>query len=262
MATFPATHPIFKSLTAELAGPDLEGWEPFRDLHQFQFYRRPYTGANPYGLVVDQLATATDDTLIDLATSTTTPPSVTPAADGVLYEYKVIGVFADVDARTLDRVYTDLDYRKSWDINMLRHTDLGHGQFSYAVKYPFPLTNREYIYRIAKHTTEDTTGRPVYVTLGASLTVEGNYSGLPGQYRDPHTQDPPPLKGSTRIQQYFQALVLASLPSSPGCQVLMHYFEDPDGNIPAFLVNWVIKAGVPAFIKNLRDACLRYKPRP
>ncbi|KAJ1653951.1 RNA helicase [Dispira simplex] len=39
----------------------------------------------------------------------------------------------------------------------------------------------------------------------------------------------------------------------------MHYYENPGGAIPDFIVNWAMKAGIPAFIKNLHDACQRYK---
>ncbi|RKP35253.1 hypothetical protein BJ085DRAFT_4408, partial [Dimargaris cristalligena] len=171
-----------------------------------------------------------------------------------LYEYRVKGVFADVEASVLDQVYTDLNYRKAWDVNMLGYDELGPQQYQYTVKYPFPLTNREYVYRIHKHTVVHQ-GRTYYVTLGSSLTEQGNYSGIPDRLVSAQTKLPKPSKGRTRVKQYFQALVVSALPIGRGCQVAMHYFENPDGHIPAFIINWVVKAGVPAFVKNLRDAC-------
>jgi len=41
--------------------------------------------------------------------------------------------------------------------------------------------------------------------------------------------------------------------------VYMHYYDNPRGMIPAVVVNWAAKTGVPAFLSTLEEACKNYQ---
>ncbi|KAJ8036397.1 Phosphatidylcholine transfer protein [Holothuria leucospilota] len=39
----------------------------------------------------------------------------------------------------------------------------------------------------------------------------------------------------------------------------MHYYDNPKGLIPTWLINWAAKTGVPAFLDSMTKACMGYK---
>ncbi|KAJ1985124.1 hypothetical protein H4R34_000201 [Dimargaris verticillata] len=257
MTTAPFAHPLYDQLVAEAAEPDLADWEYVQDVHQFRLYRRRYQGCNPYGAALDEIRhEATPD--LSLGAHDKQLAAGLTGSDDPLYEYKVVGAYADVPAAVLDRVYTDWTFRQNWDVNMLSWGLVGPDLFQFTLKAPFPLPKREYLYCLHKHqiTHDEQTH---YVTLGAALTDAGNCSGVAHRLLVPDVKPPRPTPGHTRVSQFFQCLVITPSAADQGCQVYLHYFEHPQGPIPDFVVNWALKAALPAFVKNLHDACLRYK---
>ncbi|CAO3637024.1 unnamed protein product [Mucor fragilis] len=173
-----------------------------------------------------------------------------------LYEYRSFGGWSDVKSDTLAHVYMDLEFRRKWDKNMQSHqyfkvedTTTGseekmnhHDGNHFEMKYPWPLSNRDYAYTIERKVVKES-DKEYQVILGESL---------------PSTSFPE-RKGVIRIDTYMQNICITTGEDGKGCSVFMDYFDDPKGNIPKSVINWAAKTGVPAFIGNLKAACLQYE---
>ncbi|XP_029998069.1 phosphatidylcholine transfer protein [Sphaeramia orbicularis] len=161
-----------------------------------------------------------------------------------LYEYKVFGVLSTCTPELCADVYMDLEYRKKWDgyVKELYEKDFdGQMAIYWEVKYPFPLSNRDYVY-IRERRDLDVDGRKIWVILARS---------------SPET--PCPERSNVlRVKDYKQSVAMETDGGS-GTKVFMNYFDNPGGNIPTWLVNWAAKSGVPGFLKDMQNACSKYK---
>ncbi|XP_008589494.1 PREDICTED: uncharacterized protein LOC103606722 [Galeopterus variegatus] len=108
------------------------------------------------------------------------------------------------------------------------------------VNYPFPMSNRDYTY-IRQRRELDVEGRKVHVILAQSTSVP----------------QLPERSGVIRVRQYKQSLAIES-DGKKGSKVFMYYFDNPGGQIPTWLINWVAKNGVPNFLKSMEKACQNY----
>uniref|UniRef100_A0A8C5QYH0 Phosphatidylcholine transfer protein n=1 Tax=Leptobrachium leishanense TaxID=445787 RepID=A0A8C5QYH0_9ANUR len=160
-----------------------------------------------------------------------------------LYQYKVYGGLNDCTPELFASVYMDLDYRKQWDqyVKALQEDKQGEDAVIYwEVKYPFPLSNRDYVY-VRERRDLDIDGRKIYVILAKSVSV-------------PHCPD---KSGIIRVNGYKQSLAIQG-DGSGGCKVFMYYFDNPGGSIPSWLINWAAKSGVPSFLTDMQKACRSY----
>uniref|UniRef100_A0A8C7NYW8 Phosphatidylcholine transfer protein n=1 Tax=Oncorhynchus mykiss TaxID=8022 RepID=A0A8C7NYW8_ONCMY len=116
----------------------------------------------------------------------------------------------------------------------------GHSAIYWEVKYPFPLSNRDYVY-VRERRDVDVDSRKIWVVLAKSSP-----------------QSPLPEKsGVQRVNDYKQTVAMES-DGACGAKVFMNYFDNPGGNIPTWLVNWAAKSGVPAFLTDMQKACGNY----
>ncbi|KAM8945008.1 phosphatidylcholine transfer protein isoform 1-T1 [Lycaon pictus] len=160
-----------------------------------------------------------------------------------LYEYKVFGVLDNCLPDVLADVYMDLDYRKQWDqyVKELYEKECnGETVVYWQVKYPFPMSNRDYVY-IRQRRDLDLDGKKIHVILAQSTPV-------------PQVAE---RSGVVRVNQYKQSLAIES-DGKKGSKVFMYYFDNPGGQIPSWLINWVAKSGVPNFLKDMGKACQNY----
>uniref|UniRef100_H3C8K5 Phosphatidylcholine transfer protein n=2 Tax=Tetraodon nigroviridis TaxID=99883 RepID=H3C8K5_TETNG len=160
-----------------------------------------------------------------------------------LYEYKVYGALSGCRPELCADVYMDLAYRKSWDkyVQALREEDFGgHSAIYWEVKYPFPLSNRDYVY-VRERRDLDVDGRKIWVILARS---------------SPETPCPE-RSGVVRVRDYRQSVALES-DGGQGTRVFLNYFDNPGGMIPTWLVNWAAKTGVPGFLTDMQRACSNY----
>ncbi|CAJ1075557.1 phosphatidylcholine transfer protein [Xyrichtys novacula] len=160
-----------------------------------------------------------------------------------LYEYKVFGELTTCLPELCADVYMDLMYRKKWDgyVKELYEKDFsGQTAIYWEVVYPFPLSNRDYVY-VRERRDLDMDGRKIWVILARSS---------PGTACAEK-------KGVLRVNDYKQSVALESN-GSCGTRVFMNYFDNPGGMIPAWVVNWAAKTGVPAFLTNMQNACNDY----
>uniref|UniRef100_K7GFK7 Phosphatidylcholine transfer protein n=1 Tax=Pelodiscus sinensis TaxID=13735 RepID=K7GFK7_PELSI len=160
-----------------------------------------------------------------------------------LYEYKIFGGLTECPPELCADVYMDLEYRKQWDQyvkELCEKTCNGKRIIYWEVKYPFPLSNRDYVY-IREQRNIDVDGRKIWVALAKSVSLP----------------ECPVNPGIIRVEGYEQSLVIES-DGKTGSKVYMYYFDNPGGMIPSWLVNWAAKSGVPAFLKDMQRACLNY----
>ncbi|XP_006154733.1 phosphatidylcholine transfer protein [Tupaia chinensis] len=160
-----------------------------------------------------------------------------------LYEYKVFGVLRDCSPDLLADVYMDLVYRKKWDeyVSKLYEKECNGKMVVYwEVKYPFPMYNRDYVY-VRERRDLDKRNQKIYVILSQSTSVP----------------EIPEVQGVIRVKQYKQSLAIKS-DGQKGSKVFMHYFDNPGGQIPTWLVNLIAKNGVPTFLNDLVKACQNY----
>ncbi|XP_013004945.1 phosphatidylcholine transfer protein isoform X2 [Cavia porcellus] len=160
-----------------------------------------------------------------------------------LYEYKVFGILKDCSPALLADVYMDLDYRKQWDqyVKEIYEKECNGETVTYwEVKYPFPMSNRDYVY-IRHRRDLDVEGRKIYVVLAQSVSLP--------QF--------PEKSGVIRVNQYKQRLAIES-DGHQGSKVFMYHFDNPGGQIPSWLINWAAKNGIPNFLKDMVKACQNY----
>ncbi|XP_065665157.1 phosphatidylcholine transfer protein isoform X3 [Hydra vulgaris] len=159
-----------------------------------------------------------------------------------LYEYKVIGII-NCDTETCQKVYMDLEYRKHWDTYVKELQEICCNDFSviyWNVNFPFPLANRDYTY-IRECKRVDIGEKQTWIILAQS-------------YR---TESIPPKPKIVRVENYRQFLIIQEHESKT--RVFMHYFDNPGGSIPTWLINWAAKKGVPSFLSDMEKACYGYK---
>ncbi|XP_060242976.1 phosphatidylcholine transfer protein isoform X1 [Meriones unguiculatus] len=163
-----------------------------------------------------------------------------------LYEYKMFGILEGCSPSLLADVYMDLDYRKKWDQyakELCEQECSGQMVAYWEVKYPFPLSNRDYVYTRQRRDL-DVDGRKVHVVLAQCICVP--------QF--------PEKSGVIRVKQYKQSLAIESN-GKKGSRVFMYYFDNPGGQIPSWLINWATQNGVPNFLKDLVKACQNYRKK-
>ncbi|PVD36000.1 hypothetical protein C0Q70_02970 [Pomacea canaliculata] len=113
-----------------------------------------------------------------------------------LYEYKIFGVLEDILPEICAEVYMDTEYRKQWDsyVNELYETEVDGKKFVYwNVNFPFPLWNRDYVYKRELRVLERQ-GKKVWVVLAESES----------------TPSIPEKSGVVRVDDYKQCAALTS----------------------------------------------------
>ena len=158
-----------------------------------------------------------------------------------LYEYKSMG-HLDMNCDVMKKVYMDLEYRKSWDSYVKELYDAKcdniDGVIYWNVNFPFPLSNRDYTYvRECRRHDDDVT----WVILAEGVS----------------TSDIPVKKSVVRVTEYKQYIVIQSDGESR-TKFFMHYFDNPGGSIPTWVINWAAKTGVPSFLSDMEKACAGY----
>ncbi|XP_012681199.2 phosphatidylcholine transfer protein isoform X1 [Clupea harengus] len=200
------TEDEFQAAWRELDEPKVEGWELFTETMGIKIYRRY-------------------------------------SQETGLYEYKVFGCLKNCAPDQCAEVYMDLAYRKQWDSYVKELTEKDHdGQSAiyWEVKYPFPLSNRDYVY-VRERRDLEIEGRKIWVVLAKSSSAS----------------QCPEKSGVIRVKDYKQSMAIET-DGDCGTKVFMNYFDNPGGMIPTWLVNWAAKSGVPGFLTDMQKACNNY----
>ncbi|XP_070545662.1 phosphatidylcholine transfer protein-like [Ptychodera flava] len=190
----------------DLENPNLDGYEFFTESHGIKIYRRYIEESG-------------------------------------LYEYKVFGTLEDLDPEICAQVYMDLEYRKKWDgyvYELKPVTEDGKSGVYWQVNFPFPMSNRDYVY-MRQLKEFDIDGKHIWAVLGKSEPFKCE----------------PERKSVIRVDDFHQSMVLRS-DGKNGTKAFMHYYDNPKGMIPTWLINWAAKTGVPKFLTDMQKACKGY----
>ncbi|XP_077618961.1 phosphatidylcholine transfer protein [Crocuta crocuta] len=161
-----------------------------------------------------------------------------------LYEYKVFGVLDDCPPDLFAAVYMDLDYRKQWDPYVKEIQEKrcsGETVVYWQVKYPFPMSNRDFVY-IREHQELDVEGQKIHVVLAQSTSVP--------QF--------PERSGVVRVTQYKQRLAVQS-DGKKGSKVFMNYFDNQDLQIPTWIINNFVKNNAQEVLRKIENAYQNYQ---
>ncbi|XP_071949777.1 phosphatidylcholine transfer protein-like [Antedon mediterranea] len=161
-----------------------------------------------------------------------------------LYEYKIFGVLEGISPDICAKVYTDLEYRKQWDTYAKELHEFNEKEKTgiyWNVNFPFPMSNRDYVFVREMKEFDLDDGRHVWVVLGKSSLFES----IPTKSR------------TIRVDDFQQSMTMTTDGGS-GTKAFMHYYDNPKGMLPTWLINWAAKTGVPNFIADMKKHCEKY----
>jgi len=166
-----------------------------------------------------------------------------------MWEYKMYGSFDDVTADEFLSVQLDMsEFRLSWDKSTAQCTvldqdpDTGNVVYYWEVNWPRFFSNRDYCcYR--EHSVDPVTG----TMLVLSRSTE-------------HTKCPSKRK-VWRVQDYKSVMTIRPHTTSdkPGLEFSITGFENPGVQLPEAIITWVAMRGMPEFMMNLREACIKLR---
>eukprot|EP00730_Choanoeca_flexa_P015432 TRINITY_DN7087_c0_g1_i1.p1 TRINITY_DN7087_c0_g1~~TRINITY_DN7087_c0_g1_i1.p1 ORF type:complete len:406 (+),score=72.26 TRINITY_DN7087_c0_g1_i1:1481-2698(+) len=162
-----------------------------------------------------------------------------------LYEYQGIGTFADVHGKLFHDSYLDIDFQAeiSQFIYETTHFYGKPGPARLCVKFPFPLSDREYIVYRESRTISLESGIQVFIILMEHVE-------LPGVKLK---------KGVVRVKENFTKIVIEMDPKDPtNPKLFIKLFEDPHGSIPPWVINYGAKLGIPTYMKEIRKGTKKY----
>lgn len=154
----------------EIKTPNVTGWDLFSEVPNFKVYRRAVPNSS-------------------------------------LKEYKVLGTYNDLPTRYLLRAYTDLDFRKSWDKNMIDWKALENHRLHFTAKFPWPLSPRDYVYELRVQEFKD----GVVCVNGKSVNDEST----------------PERSGTVRVDEFRQDVVIQPTAEGNGCNIWFGYYDNP-----------------------------------
>ncbi|MXQ84424.1 hypothetical protein E5288_WYG020898 [Bos mutus] len=158
-----------------------------------------------------------------------------------LHEYKVSGIVRSPPDLLAD-VYMDLEYRKQWDqyVQEAYETECNGETVTYMkMEFPFLFSSRDCVY-VKQRRELDFRGQKIQVVLAKGTSLP--------QF--------PKRSGFVRVSQCQVKLAVESAGSNQS-KVFIYCFINPGGRIPSWLINKVAKNGIPGFLADLEDACLR-----
>lgn len=172
-----------------------------------------------------------------------------------LYAYKMYGHFEDVTADELVEVQLDMsEFRLSWDQNTAQchvveecvdQSSQTLSQIYYwEVNWPSFFANRDYVCQRRTQIFQD---ENMAVILSRS-TDHPNY---------------PKKAKAHRVQDYNSVLTIKPVKAfdEKGVEFSLTAFEDPGVSLPGSITTWVAIRGMPDYMNNLREACLKLRQR-
>jgi len=160
-----------------------------------------------------------------------------------LYAYKTYAELSDIAPETCAMVYMDLAYRSQWDSYVKELTPKqcdGKTLIYWNVNFPFPLSNRDYVFG-REYREMEINDKKYWLVLSKPF----------------ESSSLPPKKGVVRVREFMQNAVLCSN-GSGGTKAFINYYDNPGGSIPTWLINWAAKTGVPQFLTSMKKACKGY----
>ncbi|XP_025137052.1 phosphatidylcholine transfer protein isoform X2 [Bubalus bubalis] len=162
-----------------------------------------------------------------------------------LYEYKFIGTLRAPPDLLVD-IGMDLGYirRQIPQVTEAYETECNGETVTYMkMEFPFFVSSRDCVY-VKQRRELDFRGRKIQVVLAKGTSLP--------QF--------PERPGFIRVSQCQVKLAVESAGHNRS-KVFIYCFVNPGGWIPSWLINLLVKNGIPGFLADLEDACLRYPGR-
>ena len=219
-----------------------QSWESLNKHKEMQAYRRPYSKNKDY------------------------------------YEYLALGEM-DLSPELMLATNLDVEYRNSWDsyskaLKKIKDlpeeaTDLLY----WRVCYPFPFTDRDYLYvryslkltaqEVLEHLESETEKEEFKTLIKNDLTKTYHItSSVPSLDHDPK-DDPGAKSGIIRVKEFHSICVITSVNGDEKAKnskslLYTYLFDNPGGNIPSTLINWVAKTAMPKTLDLTKKAGEKY----
>lgn len=166
-----------------------------------------------------------------------------------IYIYKMLGTFDDITALVFLQVQLDTDYRMSWDDHALRlsiidrNDDIQSDVVHWIQRFPFPLTNRDYLY--VRRYCLDTS-----VAASPKLVMKCHSITHPDVEVD---------KKNVRVNNYESSIIIQSNSrlDEKGMKFIMTCCEDAKATIPSSTYSYLAQSGIPNFVEKLHDAAMK-----
>jgi hypothetical protein len=166
--------------------------------------------------------------------------------DGGLYQF-YFEAHMSIPAEVLMGIQTDAGFRKSWDsyckfVNVVSGPPVTEGSqvVHWEVKYPGPMTNRDYCYHRRQ---VDLPGGRVFMYVSRAAPIAQHAAlGVPVQKR------------TIRTERFVACMVIQEEPSrngKPCCKFQFQYEDDPKGNIPRWLIAYGATKGMQNVISDM-----------
>uniref|UniRef100_A0A0N5AVN8 Phosphatidylcholine transfer protein n=1 Tax=Syphacia muris TaxID=451379 RepID=A0A0N5AVN8_9BILA len=167
--------------------------------------------------------------------------------DTGLNEYCCAGSYRDISARDFIDAQMDLEYRCMWDTHVIKLEVLDEDKVTdtqiirWVSKYPYPLYPREYIFIRRRYFDEKNN----CVIIVSSSLDENMYPSSSKEY--------------VRVSNYHSVMVVSAHNTfeEKGFNYVLSYRDDPGGNIPKYVYNWLVNSGGPNFLKEIHEAARR-----
>ncbi|KAL4609651.1 stAR-related lipid transfer protein 7, mitochondrial-like [Arapaima gigas] len=169
-----------------------------------------------------------------------------PIVNSHLYEYRVLGTYADITPRQFFNVQLDTEYRKKWDSLVIkldvvdRDISTGSEVVYWATHFPYPMYSRDYVY-VRRYDVDVENNLMVLVSRSVEHPVV------------------PETKDFVRVHSYQSRMVIRPHKSfdENGFDYLLTYSDDPQTAFPRYCVSWMVSSGMPDFLEKLHAAALR-----
>lgn len=170
-------------------------------------------------------------------------------------EYLCIGE-APVTADTMFRVLMDAEYRLTWDTSCEKHTNLEnyaseenitHSLNYWLVKYPFPLSRRDYCYERITQFEPGAGDKPDVYYLVTAAAKSPKAPEIPKFVRVVTSRTAYALRSAVRDD------------GKPMCRFVYTAIDDPRGAIPKWVITLLATKTFPSVMKGMFEACQNYK---
>jgi len=167
--------------------------------------------------------------------------------DTGLYMYRSIGVIP-VPPEVYFKFYKDINFWKTWDenceilelIETKEAADGGEDEFIYwSVSYPFPFSNRDYVYRRYSKKYED-----------QFWMLKSNIVTHPKRAKENGSR--------VRVLEY-ECVVAIGVTDKGETKLFLDSYEDAQIVIPTWALKWLTEKALPQFLNTLVEKCKQYK---
>eukprot|EP01123_Difflugia_compressa_P013465 TRINITY_DN624_c0_g1_i3.p1 TRINITY_DN624_c0_g1~~TRINITY_DN624_c0_g1_i3.p1 ORF type:complete len:210 (-),score=23.23 TRINITY_DN624_c0_g1_i3:191-778(-) len=162
--------------------------------------------------------------------------------EGTTYSYITQGTMA-VNPSCYFDFYKDYVHWKTWDdnveeLNLLESKNENVDFLYWCVKYPFPLTSRDYVYRrFAKYYESHN----MWVIMSQVVDHPGHKAN----------------DKRVHVTKYKMTQAFRETPSGH-TELVMKNYDDPQLSLPSWLTSWVTKTALPKFMNKLVLECNKY----